>query len=142
MTGTANVAGGDRVKKLGLTPGQVVQEFGYDSDVDHALRDAIEEITGSDLLDEDADEVVDVVLLWWRDGDGDLVDMLVDTLATLTSGGTVWLLAPKVGREGHIDPAEVEEAAPSVGLHATNTASIGDDWSAMRLVQPKGSRRS
>ena len=33
-----------------------------------------------DFVDEDTDEVVDVVLLWWRDGDGDLVDTLVDAL--------------------------------------------------------------
>ena len=42
---------------------------------DDDIRAAVEEACGGDLLDEDTDEVVDVVLLWWRDGDGDLVDV-------------------------------------------------------------------
>ena len=54
----------------------VVQEIGWDEDVDDDVRAAIEEQIGGDLLDEDADEVVDVVLLWWREDDGDLVDAL------------------------------------------------------------------
>jgi len=42
------------------------------------LRDAIVAKSGTDLLDATAQEVVDAVILWWRDGDGDLVDELVD----------------------------------------------------------------
>ena len=37
---------------------------------------------------------------WWRAGDGDLVDTLVDPLTTLTEGGVVWVLTPKSGRAG------------------------------------------
>ena len=51
---TSDIAG-----KLGVEPGMVVQELGWDSDVDEAVRDAVEERCGDDLLDEDADEVVD-----------------------------------------------------------------------------------
>lgn len=141
VAGTADSASRNPVIRLGLTAGQVVQEFGYDSDVDQDLREAVEAVTGSELLDEDADEVVDAVILWWRDGDGDLVDTLVDTLGALAEGGTIWLFTPKVGRDGHVDASDVEEAAPSVGLHATTTMSVGDDWAATRLLQPKGNRK-
>ena len=41
----------------------------------------VEDACGGELLDEDTDEVVDVVLLWWRDGDGDLVDTLMDAIS-------------------------------------------------------------
>ena len=140
---TAEIAGGrSGAKRLGFSAQQIVQEFGYDSDVDHDLREAIEEVIGSELLDEDADEVVDGVILWWRDGDGDLVDTLVDTLGTLAAGGTVLLLTPKPGRPGQIDAADLEEAAPSVGLHATKTLSAGEDWMAIRLVPSKAGRRT
>ena len=40
--------------RLGLAAGQVVQEFGYDDDVDDELRAAVEELTGNELADEDA----------------------------------------------------------------------------------------
>ena len=40
------------------------------------------------------------MLLWWRDGDGDLVDTLVDALGPLADNGVVWLLTPKAGRDG------------------------------------------
>ncbi|EUA65775.1 hypothetical protein I553_8057 [Mycobacterium xenopi 4042] len=50
------------------------------------------------MLDEDTDEVVDVVLLWWREGDGDLVDTLMDAIASLAEDGVIWVLTPKTGR--------------------------------------------
>ncbi len=71
--------------RLGLKPGQFVQEFGYDDDVDDDLRLAIETLTGNELADEDSQDVVDAVLYWWRDDDGDLVDSLVDGLTNLAA---------------------------------------------------------
>ena len=50
----------------------MVQELGYDDDCDEDFRDDIVELTGEEFVGEDADDVVDVVLLWWRDDDGDL----------------------------------------------------------------------
>ena len=35
------------------------------------------------MVDEDTDEVADVVLLWWREDDGDLFDALTDAIASL-----------------------------------------------------------
>ena len=49
--------------RLGLRPGQVVQELGWDDDVDDDLRVAFENAVDGELLDEEADEVADVVLL-------------------------------------------------------------------------------
>jgi hypothetical protein len=117
-----------------------VQELGYDDDVDHDLREAVEAAAGSTLLDEQDQEVVDVVLLWWRDGDGDLVDALVDALISLADDGVVWLLTPKAGRAGHVPPSDIEEAAPTAGLHATSTVKPSDGWTATRLVSG-GTRR-
>jgi hypothetical protein len=126
--------------KLGLTPGLVVQELGWDEDVDDQLRMGIEQAIDGELI-EDALEAVDVVVLWWRDGDGDLVDGLVDALTDLTDSGYIWLLTPKVGRSGYVDAADLAEAAVTAGLSLTNSASVSADWAATKLVRPRGSRR-
>jgi hypothetical protein len=130
----------DLAGRLGIKPGQVVQEIGYDDDIDEDLRDSIAAVKDVELVDEDFDDVVDVVLIWWRDGDGDLVDALVDALTPLADGGYIWLLTPKSGREGHVEPSEVGEAAPTAGLSQTSTVSAGTDWSGTRLVAPKARR--
>ena len=72
MSATAGQAQDERgqAERLGIKPGQVVQEIGYDDDCDEQLRGAITRVDGVELVDEDYDDVVDVVLLWWRDGDG------------------------------------------------------------------------
>ena len=127
--------------RLGLKPGQVVQEFGYDDDVDTDLRTAVEQLIGSDLVDEEVQEVVDAALFWWRDGDGDLVDALVDALPNLADGGVIWLLTPKSGRPGHVEPSDIEDSAPTAGLHATSTISACRDWTGTRLATPKAGRR-
>lgn len=142
MSATADHAGTQRgvADRLGVKPGQLVQEVGYDDDVDEALRGAIAQATGGDILDEDTDDVVDVVLLWWREGDGDLVDALVDALTPLSAGGVVWVLTPKAGRPGHVEPSDITEAAPTAGLSQTSSVSAAPDWSGVRLVA-RGVRR-
>jgi len=127
--------------RLGLKPGQVVQEFGYDDDVDTDLRTAVEQLIGSDLVDEEVQEVVDAALFWWRDGDGDLVDALVDALPNLADGGVIWLLTPKSGRPGHVEPSDIEDSAPTAGLHATSTISACRDWTGTRLATPRSGRK-
>jgi len=127
--------------RLGLQAGQMVQEFGYDDDVDHELRSGIESATGNELVDEDGEEVVDAAIFWWREEDGDLVDALLGVLTDVAEGGVIWLLTPKSGRDGHVQPAEIEEAAPTAGLHATSTVNVGRDWTGTRLVTSRGSRR-
>jgi hypothetical protein len=126
--------------KLGLTEGMIVQELGWDSDVDDEVRVMIEDAIDGELVEE-AVEAVDLVLLWWRDGDGDLVDGLVDALPDLSGSGFIWLMTPKVGRPGYVDAADLAEAAITAGLALTNTAGVSSDWAATRLVRPRGSRR-
>lgn len=128
--------------RMGFVAGQTVQELGWDEDCDDDLRAALEEVTGTVLVEEDYDDdVVDAVLLWWRDGDGDLVDTLVDALTSLAAGGVIWLLTPKVGRAGHVEPSDIGEAAPTAGLSATTSVAAAPDWSGTRLVAPRSGRR-
>jgi len=122
--------------RFGIEPGMVVMEMGYDDDVDEDLRDVLIDRCG-ELVDEETEEVVDVVLLWWRDGDGDLVDTLVDVLGPLADNGVVWLLTPKTGRPGYVEASEIKEAAPTAGLQQTSTVNAGRDWTGVRLVAPR-----
>ncbi len=142
MSATADAAEGRQLAgRLALQPGQVVQELGWDEDCDEDLRVSIEAVIGTPLVDEDYEDVIDVVVLWWREGDGDLVDALVDGLTSLAAGGVIWLLTPKSGREGHVEPSDIGEAAPTAGLSATSSVAAAPDWSGTRLVTPKSSRR-
>jgi Protein of unknown function (DUF3052) len=141
VTSTAG-AGGSRSlsDKLGLISGLVVQELGWDEDVDDDVRIMVEDAIGGELIEE-AMEAVDLVLLWWRDGDGDLVDSLVDSLTDLTNAGYIWLMTPKVGRSGYVDAADLAEAAVTAGLALTNSVPVSSDWTATKLVRPRGTRR-
>ncbi len=136
-----SAANAGAVAKLGFAPQQVVLELGYDEDVDDGLRTQIEEILAVPLEDEDYDDVVDAVLLWWRDDDGDLTDALVDALATLEDQGFIVLLTPKVGLPGEVDASDVAEAATTAGLQASISLNLTNQWSATRLVAPKSARR-
>jgi hypothetical protein len=134
-------------EKLGIEPGMVVQVVGAadgagsDVAVDQSLLDDVAARTGTELIHgDDSDDVVDVVLLWWREGDGDLVDALVDSLTNLADHGVVWLLTPKAGRPGHVEPSDIDEAAPTAGLSSTRSTSAAPEWSGTRLVSPKASK--
>ncbi|SFR24120.1 Protein of unknown function [Lentzea waywayandensis] len=127
-------------EKLGIESGMVVQELGWDEDVDDALRASVEERIGGDLLDEEADETVSVVLLWWREDDGDLVDALLEATGVLAEDGVIWVLTPKTGRPGHVEPSDVAEAVPTAGLSQTSNISVADDWAGIRLVWPKSAK--
>ncbi|GAA3888374.1 DUF3052 domain-containing protein [Streptomyces sedi] len=123
--------------RLGFQPGQVVQELGYDEDAEQELRDGIEAVTGEELVDESYDDVADAVVLWFRDDDGDLTDALVDATTLIDPGAPVWLLTPKTGRDGYVEPSDIGEAAQTAGLSQTSTVNAGKDWSGSRLVTPK-----
>jgi hypothetical protein len=122
------------VDRLGIARGMVVQELGYDDDVDQQLRAAVENRIDADIVDEDSDEVVDVVLLWFRNDDGDLVDALVDAIAPLADNGVVWLLTPKRGQRGYVEPSDISEAAPTAGLSQTSLLPLGGSWTGAQLV--------
>ncbi|MEI6763603.1 MAG: DUF3052 domain-containing protein [Actinomycetes bacterium] len=122
---------------MGIASGQLILEVGFDDDCDLDLREAIVAKSGSALLNEDSDEVVDAVLLWFREEDGDLVDELVDALTYLSETGPIWLLTPKVGQEGHVEAADIQDAAPTAGLTQTVSFLASTNWSATRLVARK-----
>jgi len=123
------------VERLGITQDQLILEVGFDqSDCDQIIRDAITAKTGNKFLDATSQEVVDAVILWWRDGDGDLVDELVDALTYLTEDGPIWLFTPKVGRPGYVESSDILDAAPTAGMTQTTSFSACADWSATRLI--------
>ena len=80
------------------------------------------------------DAAPEPVAFWWRDDDGDLVDELLDAVPMLAEKGAIWLVTPKPGRSGHVEPEDVSEAAPTVGLRVTGTISAAPDWTGTRLV--------
>ena len=47
-------------------------------------------------------------------------------------------MTPRKGRPGHVNPADVAEAASTAGLHATTGAGASEDWAAQKLVQKRG----
>ena len=130
-------------EKLGIEPGTVVQVLGADGEppADQAVLDDVEARTENEVIHgDDSDEVADMVLLWWREDDGDLVDALMDAIGPLADDGTIWVLTPKTGREGHVEPSEIAEAVPTAGLAQTSSVSVGTEWSATRLVSPKSAK--
>ncbi len=128
-------------QRLGLKKGDLVLEVGSAADCDESLRSAISKITGTKFLNGKAEEVVDAVIIWWRDGDGDLVDELMDGLTYLSETGPIWVLTPKVGRDGHVEPSDIQDAAPTAGLSQTSTIAVALDWTATRLVARKATKR-
>lgn len=126
---------------MGFKPDELVLEIGRAFDVDQSLRAAISAATGTALIEDETEEVVDAVIIWWREDDGDLEDELVDALTYLTESGSVWLLTPKAGRDGHVEPSDIQDAAPNVGLSQTSSLSVATDWNATRLVARKTAKR-
>ena len=144
MSASVNTAGNSGVtiaSRLGITVGSLVLELGRGDDSDEALRAQITALSGSPLLADDQEEVVDIVIIWWRDGDGDLVDTLVDALTFLAARGSIWVFTPKAGRARHVEPSDTQEAAPTAGLSQTSSFAVAADWTGTRLVAPKSSRR-
>lgn len=126
---------------MGLAKDDLVLEVGLDTDCDSTLRDQLMAITGTQFLEGSTSEVVDAVILWWREGDGDLVDELMDGLTYLSETGPIWVMTPKVGREGHVEPSDIQDAAPIAGLSVTSTIALAKDWTATRLVARKAGKR-
>lgn len=131
--------GSGAVDRLGFARDQVIQEFGYDADVDEAFRAAVEAACGAEMEDDEYTGVADAVLLWFRPEDGDLGDALVDMVGVLEEGGFVVLLTPRGDDE--IDPSDINEASVVTGLHLAGTFNAAEDWRAHKLVAPKTARR-
>ena len=65
--------------------------------------------------------------------------VLVDSIAPLADDGYIWLLTPKRGRDGYVEPSDISEAASVAGLSQTSIATVGPDWAGARLVGRKSS---
>ncbi|MBP3223403.1 MAG: DUF3052 domain-containing protein [Actinomycetaceae bacterium] len=131
------------MKSFGFSKENIVQEFGYDDDVNEDVRTIIEQETGEELVDEDYSYVVDGAIAWWRDEDGngdDLADLFLDMKVNFSSEDAVcWLFVPGSRQEGHVSAHIIEEAAVTAGLQVTSAAAAGE-WSGVRLI-PQSVRR-
>ncbi|AWB84419.1 DUF3052 domain-containing protein [Corynebacterium liangguodongii] len=120
-------------QRLGISGDVVVQEIGWDEDAETAISEDIEDAIGCPLLDEDATELCDVVLLWFRSDDGDLVDALVDASRNLSDGGKIWLMTPSPHAPGGVQPGEVSESAKLAGFVPTKVDRLGS-WQGACLT--------
>ena len=126
--------------RMGFEKGQIILEVGHGSDCDEDFRKQLIEITGEPLIENETNEVVDAVLIWFREDDGDLADELVDALTFLSESGPIWVLTPKVGREGHVHPSDIQDAANTAGLSQTSTIAAAPNWSATKIVHRKAKK--
>ncbi|MCX4778214.1 DUF3052 domain-containing protein [Streptomyces sp. NBC_01264] len=122
--------------RLGFQSEQVVQEIGFDDDVDQEFRDAVEDHV-TELVDEDYDDVADAVLLWFREDDGDLTDALVDATELVEDGALILLVTPKTGKDGFVEASDISEAAETAGLSLAKGLPVGKEWTATKLATPK-----
>ncbi len=137
QSGPATGAG---VRQLGFVKGMVVEELGWDEDSDEEVRQSIMEVIDSDLVDEST-EAVDAVVLWLREGDGDVMDLLIDSLTDLGPTGFLWVFTPKIGQSGYVSQSDLSEGVAAAGLTMTTTVNVCNQWSAHKVVRPKSSRR-
>ena len=126
--------------RMGFEKGQLVLEVGYGSDSDESLRSEITKLIGAPLIENETNEVVDSVLIWFREDDGDLADELVDALTYLSEIGPIWVLTPKVGRDGHVHPSDIQDAANTAGLSQTSTIAVAPNWTATKIVHRKAKK--
>ena len=126
---------------MGFAKGDLILEIGYAADCDDSLRAKIKGITETDFIQTDPTEVIDGVIIWWRDGDGDLIDELMDALTFLSETGPIWVMTPKMGRANYVEASEIQDAAPTAGLSVTSSIAVANDWTATRLVARKAGKR-
>ena len=129
----------DAAKHLGVKETDVIQELGWDEDADSAISEALEDAIGDALLDADTDEMVDVVLQWYRADDGDLVDVLMDAARNLADDGRIWLLTPAGSASGAVEPGVIGESAQLAGMVHTKSERLGS-WQGACLVA-RGAKR-
>jgi hypothetical protein len=65
----------------------------------------------------------------------------MDAITYLAESGSIWVMTPKVGRKGHVEPSDIQDAAPVAGLSQTSTIALAKDWTATRLVARKSVKR-
>ena len=135
MVVIVNQTASQNAEEFGFKPGDIVQEWLWDDDVDDSIREKIENLSGQDLVDEDYDSAVDGVILWWRDGDDEdeLSDTIVDAYAVVGEDGPLWVLTPKPGRDGAASSSTVQSAAKTAGMNAATPITVSPDWNGIHL---------
>lgn len=130
-----NETASQNAEEFGFHPGDIVQEWMWDDDVDDGIRTKIEKLTGGELVDEDYDSAVDGVIMWWRDGDDEdtLADDIVDAYTVLGTDGPFWILTPKPGRPGAANSSTIQSAAKTAGMNAAVPLTVSADWNGVRL---------
>ena len=134
-----------QAQEFGFHPGDIIQEWLWDDDVDEGLRRKIEDLTGEDLVDEDYDSAVDGAIIWWRDGDDEdaLADTIMDASELVDEGAPFWIITPKPGREGRTNAATLQSAAKTAGMNAATPLTVSEDWNGVRLrAFGKGAERA
>jgi hypothetical protein len=126
---------------MGFAKSDLILEIGYAADSDDSLRAKIKAITETEFIQSDPTEVIDGVIIWWRNGDGDLIDELMDALTFLSETGPIWVMTPKMGRPNYVEASEIQDAAPIAGLSVTSSIAIATDWTTTRLVARKAGKR-
>ena len=126
---------------MGFAKGDQILEIGYAADCDDSLRAKIKGFTETEFIQIDPTEVIDGVIIWWRDSDGDLIDELMDALTFLSETGPIWVMTQKMGRPNYVEASEIQDAAPIAGLSVTSTIAVAADWTATRLVARKAGKR-
>lgn len=111
--------------RFGVKHDEIVQEIGWDEDADVAISEAIEDAIGAPLLDEDSQEFCDMILLWYRAEDGDLVDVLVDSTRNMGDNARIWLMTPGASKPGGVQPGDISESAQLAGLVQTKADRFG-----------------
>ena len=48
----------------------------------------------------------------------------------------IWLLAPKAGRDGYVEPSDIADAVTTAGLAQTSSISLVEGWMGIRLTSP------
>ncbi len=64
----------------------------------------------------------------------------MDAVGPLADNGVIWVLTPKTGRPGHVEPSEIAEAAPTAGLSQTSNVTVSDGWVGCPPGRPEGGK--
>ena len=85
--------------------------------------------------------MLDAVLLWWREDDGDLTDALVDAITLLADDGVIWLLTPEDRPRRVRRTQRHRRGDPDRGPGPDHDDPGGADWMIARLARAKQGRQ-
>ena len=64
----------------------------------------------------------------------------MDAITLLADDGLIWLLTPKTGQDGYVEPSDVAEACGTAGLTHASSVSGGVDWMITRLARQRSQK--